>query len=63
LLGEVAFLCHALSGNGIKVDSKKTEAMKNWHRPLITSAIQSFLGLAGYYEVCEWFLFYCFSYD
>ena len=35
---------------GIKVDPKKTEAVKNWPRPLSSSDIRSFLGLACYYR-------------
>ena len=34
----------------IKVDPKKTEAVKNWPRPLSSSDIRSFLGLADYYR-------------
>src|SRR5688572_23431403 len=49
-LREVAFLGHVVSGDGIKVDPKKTEAVKNWPRPLSSSDIRSFLGLAGYYR-------------
>ena len=39
-----------VSSEGIKVDPKKTEAVKNWPRPLSPSDIKSFLGLAGYYR-------------
>ena len=39
-----------VSGEGIKVDPKKTEAVKNWPRPLSSSDIRSFLSLAGYYR-------------
>ena len=49
-LREVAFLGHVVSGEGIKVDPKKTDAVKNWPRPLSSSDIRSFLGLAGYYR-------------
>ena len=49
-LKEVAFLGHVVSGEGIKVDPKKTEAVKNWPRPLSPSDIKSFLGLDGYYR-------------
>src|SRR5687767_907514 len=49
-LKEVAFLGHVVSGEGIKVDPKKTDAVKNWPRPLSPSDIKSFLGLAGYYR-------------
>src|SRR5688572_26991763 len=49
-LKEVAFLGHVVSGEGIKVDPRKTDAVKNWPRPLSPSDIKSFLGLAGYYR-------------
>ncbi|WMV46051.1 hypothetical protein MTR67_039436, partial [Solanum verrucosum] len=39
-----------VSGDGIKVDPKKTDVIKNWPRPLTPSDIRSFLGLAGYYR-------------
>ena len=47
-LREVAFLGHVVSSDGIKVDPKKTKAVKNWPRPLTSSNIRRFLGLAGY---------------
>ena len=37
-------------GDGIKVDPKKTDVIRNWPRPLTPSDIRSFLGLAGYYR-------------
>ncbi|WMV51153.1 hypothetical protein MTR67_044538, partial [Solanum verrucosum] len=49
-LKEVAFLGHVVSGDGIKVDPKKTDVIRNWPRPLTPSDIRSFLGLAGYYR-------------
>ncbi|WMV46245.1 hypothetical protein MTR67_039630 [Solanum verrucosum] len=49
-LREVAFLGHVVSGDGIKVDPKKTDMIRNWPRPLTPSNIRSFLGLAGYYR-------------
>ena len=49
-LRSVAFLGHVISGEGIMVDPKKTKAVKNWPRPLTSSDIRSFLGLAGYYR-------------
>ncbi|XP_049381296.1 uncharacterized protein LOC125845822 [Solanum stenotomum] len=49
-LREVAFLGHVVSGDGIKVDPKKTDVIRNWPRPLTPSDIRSFLGLAGYYR-------------
>ncbi|WMV45669.1 hypothetical protein MTR67_039054 [Solanum verrucosum] len=39
-----------VSGEGVQVDPKKTEVVKNWPRPLSASDIQSFLALVGYYR-------------
>ncbi|WMV45323.1 hypothetical protein MTR67_038708, partial [Solanum verrucosum] len=39
-----------VSGDGIKVDPKKTDVIRNRPRPLTPSDIRSFLGLAGYYR-------------
>ncbi|KAH0728122.1 hypothetical protein KY284_003987 [Solanum tuberosum] len=47
---EVVFLGHVVSGDGIKVDPKKTDVIRNWPRPLTPSDIRSFLGLVGYYR-------------
>nr|AAT39297.2 Gag-pol protein, putative [Solanum demissum] len=49
-LKSVAFLGHIVSGDGIKVDTGKIEAMQNWPRPTSPTEIRSFLGLAGYYR-------------
>ncbi|XP_070003523.1 uncharacterized protein [Nicotiana sylvestris] len=49
-LKSVAFLGHVISGEGVKVDFQKIEAVKNWPRPTSVSDIRSFLGLAGYYR-------------
>ncbi|XP_075111388.1 uncharacterized protein LOC142181771 [Nicotiana tabacum] len=49
-LNLLAFLGHVISGEGMKVDSKKIEAVKNWPRPTSVSDIRSFLGLACYYR-------------
>ena len=46
----VAFLGHVVSRNGIEVDPQKIEAVKQWLRPISTTEIRSFLGLAGYYR-------------
>ncbi|KAF3625841.1 hypothetical protein FXO38_26150 [Capsicum annuum] len=60
-LRSVAFLGHIISSEGIRVDSQKIEAVKNWARPISPSDIWSFLGLAGYYRcfVEDGFLVYC----
>ncbi|WMV18677.1 hypothetical protein MTR67_012062 [Solanum verrucosum] len=53
----VAFLGHIVSREGIRVDSHKIEAVKQWPRPTSPTNIKSFLGFAGYYrrfvEDCE----------
>ncbi|XP_019244257.1 PREDICTED: uncharacterized protein LOC109224125, partial [Nicotiana attenuata] len=46
----VAFLGHIVSTEGIQVDPKKIEAVKDWPRPISATVIRSFLGLAGYYR-------------
>ncbi|KAH0644044.1 hypothetical protein KY289_035018 [Solanum tuberosum] len=52
-LESMAFLGHIVSGDGIKVDTRKIEAVQNWPRPTSPTDIRSFLGLAGYYR---WFV-------
>lgn len=49
-LTEVAFLGHVISGEGIKVDPSKIEAVSRWNTPQSVTEIRSFLGLAGYYR-------------
>ncbi|WMV20230.1 hypothetical protein MTR67_013615 [Solanum verrucosum] len=49
-LQSVAFLGHIVSSEGIRVDSQKIEAVKQWPRPTSATDIRSFLGLAGYYR-------------
>jgi len=39
-----------VSSEGIRVDSQKIEAVKQWPRPTSATDIRSFLGLAGYYR-------------
>jgi len=49
-LSSIAFLGHVLSAEGIQVDPKKIEVLKNWPRPASAIEIRSFLGLASYYR-------------
>ena len=49
-LRSVAFLGHIIFSEGVEVDPRKMEAVKNWSRPLTPTDIRSFLGLAGYYQ-------------
>ena len=44
------FLGHLISGDGVRVDPAKVEAVSNWQRPRSVSEIRSFLGLVGYYR-------------
>ena len=39
-----------MSDQGVEVDPRKTEAVKNWPKPLTPTEIRIFLGLAGYYR-------------
>ena len=49
-LSSVAFLGHVVSKDGIMVDPKKIEAVKDWARPTSVTEIRSFVGLASYYR-------------
>ena len=46
----MAFLGHIISNEGVEVDPRKTEAVKNGHKPLTPTDIRSVLGLASYYQ-------------
>jgi hypothetical protein len=45
----VVFLGFVVSGQGVKVDETKVEAIKNWPTPVNVSQVRSFHGLAGFY--------------
>ena len=49
-LGEVSFLGHIASKEGILVDPKKIEVIIEWKPPRNFTEVRSFLGLAGYYK-------------
>ncbi|GKA69575.1 putative nucleotidyltransferase, ribonuclease H [Tanacetum coccineum] len=49
-LGQVAFLAHIVSADGITMDPAKVEAITKWPRPTTVIEVRSFLGLAGYYR-------------
>nr|GEZ09155.1 retrotransposon protein, putative, Ty3-gypsy subclass [Tanacetum cinerariifolium] len=49
-LGQVAFLGHIISADGITMDPAKVEAITKWTRPTTVTEVRSFLGLAGYYQ-------------
>ena len=48
-LGEVSFLGHIVSEEGIRVEPKKIELITEWKPPRNVTEVRSFLGLAGYY--------------
>jgi hypothetical protein len=49
-LKQVAFLGHVVSKGGISVDPSKVQDVLSWKAPTSVSDIQSFLGLAEYYQ-------------
>jgi hypothetical protein len=49
-LKEIKFLGHTISQDGIAVDPDKVQEVMNWKPPTTVCQIQSFLGLAGYYQ-------------
>nr|GEY35288.1 retrotransposon protein, putative, Ty3-gypsy subclass [Tanacetum cinerariifolium] len=49
-LGQVVFLGHIVSADGISIDPAKVKAITKWPRPKTVTEVRSFLGLAGYYR-------------
>jgi hypothetical protein len=49
-LGEVPFLGHVISSEGISVDPGKVQNVLDWKPPMIVHQIRSFIGLASYYR-------------
>jgi hypothetical protein len=49
-LDSVSFLGHVIYGEGVAVDPKKVKVVVEWTRPTSVFEIQSFLGLADYYQ-------------
>nr|GFC86159.1 retrotransposon protein, putative, Ty3-gypsy subclass [Tanacetum cinerariifolium] len=48
-LGQVDFLGHIVSADGITMDPAKVEAITKWPKPTTVTGVRRFLGLAGYY--------------
>jgi hypothetical protein len=46
----VEYLGHIVSHDGVHVDPKKIEVMKDWPRQKNLKSLRGFLGLAGYYK-------------
>jgi hypothetical protein len=56
-LEQIAFLGHIISKGGIFVDPSKIQHVLSWNAPTSAGDIQTFLGLAGYYQwIIEGFL-------
>jgi hypothetical protein len=49
-LKQVAFLGYVISKGGMSVDPSKIQDVLSWKAPTSVGDIQSFLGLAGYYQ-------------
>ncbi|KAI7411517.1 hypothetical protein KC336_g12012 [Hortaea werneckii] len=47
---EVKFLGYIVSREGLKMDSKKIEAITSWPKPTTVKEVQSFLGFANFYR-------------
>jgi hypothetical protein len=47
---QVSFLGHVISKGGTSVDPSKVQDVLSWNAPMSVGDIQSFLGLAGFYQ-------------
>jgi len=50
LLSEVTFLSYIVTGEGIKADESKVEAIRSWPVPKSIHDVRAFHGLASFYK-------------
>ena len=50
LNGQLKFLGHIITGEGITTDPEKVSAIKNWKKPSNITELRSFLGFCNYYR-------------
>ena len=49
---KITYLGHVVSGDGIEIDPRKTEAVKNWPKPQTVTNVRAFLGFTNQYRKC-----------
>jgi hypothetical protein len=49
-LGQVEFLSHVISKEGIAVNPSKVQSVLDWQAPTNVKEVRGFLGMAGYYQ-------------
>ena len=46
---EIRFLGYVVSAQGVRMEEKRIEAIKNWPEPTLVRDIQVFIGFANFY--------------